>query len=394
MNETLLILILISDIVLLFVVFTRKSGGIDPKTDEKLTEVLINTERIEKTLKEELIQNRLELSQNQKDSRKELSDSIMGIRQDVEKKLELIGRNNTDQLEKMRNTVDEKLTETLDKRLGEKFKLVSNQLDLVSKGLGEMQGLASGVGDLKKVLTNVKTRGTWGEVQLQNLLDQILTKEQYVKNAVTREGSNDRVEFAIKFAGKDKESGPVLLPIDAKFPIEDYQKLITAEEKGDLELAKVLGKALETRIKNEAKDINSKYINPPSTTDFAILYLPIEGLYAEVSQNPGLTEELQTTHRVIVAGPSIIWAILNALQMGFKTLAIEQRSSEVWKLLTLIKGEFGKFGDMLDKTHKKLEEASRELDTATSKTRSITKKLNRVEDLPAPLEAEPPTLLA
>jgi DNA recombination protein RmuC len=393
MTDVLLLLVLILEGVALVVLFTRKSVNSDPRMSDKLTEVLVITDRIEKTLKQELAQNRLELSQSQKDARKELSEAIMGIRQDVERRLELIGRNNTDQLEKMRNTVDEKLTETLDKRLGEKFKLVSNQLDLVSKGLGEMQGLASGVGDLKKVLTNVKTRGTWGEVQLQNLLDQILTKEQYVKNAATREGSNDRVEFAIKFAGRDKDSGPLLLPIDAKFPIEDYQKLITAEEKGDLELAKVLAKSLETRIKNEAKDINSKYISPPATTDFAILYLPIEGLYAEVSQNPGLTEELQNNYRVIVAGPSIIWAILNALQMGFKTLAIEKRSSEVWKLLTLIKGEFGKFGDMLDKTHKKLEEASKELDTASSKTRSITRKLDRVEDLPAPQVSEPPALL-
>jgi DNA recombination protein RmuC len=260
--------------------------------------------------------------------------------------------------------------------------MVSERLELVHKGLGEMQTLASGVGDLKKVLTNVKTRGTWGEIQLGNLLEQILTLEQYAQNVVTKKGSNERVEFAIKLPGRDKNDSVVWLPIDAKFPLEDYQKLVEAQEQANLGLIEEFGKLLETRIKSEAKDIREKYIDPPHTTDFGILFLPVEGLYAEVLRRPGLCDLLQREYRVTITGPTTLAALLNSLQMGFRTLAIEKRSSEVWVVLGAIKTEFAKFGELLDKTHKKLEEASNIIDDATKKSRTIEKKLNKVQELP------------
>jgi DNA recombination protein RmuC len=305
------------------------------------------------------------------------------IRETVDTKMQLLQKDNSEKLEKMRMTVDEKLQSTLEKRLGESFKLVSDRLEQVHKGLGEMQTLASGVGDLKRVLTNVKTRGTWGEVQLANLLEQILTIEQYDKNVATKNGSADRVEFAIKLPGKDDRVKQIWMPIDAKFPIEDYQRLITAQENGSVEDVETLTKALENRIKSEAKDIFTKYIDPPYTTDFALLYLPIEGLYAEVTQRRGLAESLQRQYRVIVCGPNTIAALLNSLQMGFRSLAIEKRSSEVWSVLGAIKTEFGKFGDLLEKTHDKLKQASNTIEDATRKSRTIERKLGRVQELPS-----------
>lgn len=308
------------------------------------------------------------------------------LREAVEKRLESIQKDNNEKLEKMRQTVDEKLHETLEKRLGESFRIVGDRLEQVHKGLGEMQNLAMGVGDLKKVLQNVKTRGTWGEVQLGNLLDQLLTPEQYEKNVATKKGSNDRVEFAIKIPSKDDDIKVLWMPIDAKFPLEDYQHLVEAEGRGDVEETERLSKALENRIKSEAKDIKEKYLDPPHTTDFGILFLPIEALYGEVLRRPGLTDMLQREYKVMVTGPTTIGAILNALQMGFRTLAIERRSSEVWTLLGSVKAEFTRFGDLLDKTHKKLQEASNTIELASKKGRTIERKLGKVQEMP--LESE------
>jgi DNA recombination protein RmuC len=303
------------------------------------------------------------------------------LRLTVETRLTAIQADNSTKLEEMRKTVDEKLHATLEQRLGESFKLVSDRLEQVHRGLGEMQTLAAGVGDLKKVLTNVKTRGTWGEVQLAALLDQVLTAEQYASNVATRPGSNDRVEFAIRLPGR--ESGePVWLPIDAKFPSEDYQRLVDAQERADVAGVEAAGKALETRLKDEARTVREKYIQPPHTTDFAILYLPTEGLYAEALRRPGLAEALQRDQRVSLAGPTTLAAMLNSLQMGFRTLAIEQRSSEVWAVLGAVKTEFGKFGEALAHTRKKLQEASNTIDKAEVRTRAVTRKLKEVEALP------------
>lgn len=304
------------------------------------------------------------------------------LRLSVESRLSMIQTENAAKLEEMRQTVDEKLHATLEQRLGESFKLVSDRLELVHRGLGEMQTLAAGVGDLKKVLTNVKTRGTWGEVQLAALLDQVLTAEQYSANVATRPGSGDRVEFAIRLPGKDSGE-PVWLPIDAKFPSEDYQRLVDAQERADVAGVEAAGKALETRLKDEARTIREKYIEPPHTTDFAILYLPTEGLYAEALRRPGLAESLQRDQRVSMAGPTTLAAMLNSLQMGFRTLVIEQRSSEVWAVLGAVKTEFGRFGEALAHTRKKLQEASNSIDKAEVRTRAVTRKLKEVEALPS-----------
>ncbi len=303
------------------------------------------------------------------------------IRESVEKKLGEIQQDNSRQLDQMRQTVDEKLHATLEKRLGESFKLVSDRLEKVHQGLGEMQHLATGVGDLKKVLINVKTRGTWGEVQLGNLLEQILTSEQYERNCVTKSTGRDAVEFAIKLPGDG--SRPVYLPIDAKFPTEDYERLQNAQELGQLDLIEAAAKALDARLKLEAKNIHEKYIEPPLTTDFGILYLPTEGLYAEVLRRPGFADGLRNQYKIIVAGPTTIAALLNSLQMGFRTLAVEKRASEVWAMLGTVKGEFGKFGDLLEKTKEKLESASKNIEDATRKSRTIERKLRDVQDLPA-----------
>ncbi len=304
------------------------------------------------------------------------------VRLTVEAKLREIQDDNGKKLEEMRRTVDEKLHQTLEKRLGESFKLVSDRLEQVHKGLGEMQTLASGVGDLKRVLTNVKTRGIWGEIQLGNLLEQVLTAEQYERNVATKPGSNDRVEFALKLPGRDKEGSVVWLPIDAKFPQEDYQRLLEAQDAANPEMAEIAAKALEARVKAEAKEIAAKYISVPQTTEFALLFLPTEGLYAEVLRRPGLCEQLMQEQRVIITGPTTLGALLNSLQMGFRTLAIERRSSEVWSLLGAVKTEFGKFGDLLEKTGKKLQEAGNSIDNAARRSRAIERKLREVQELP------------
>ena len=308
------------------------------------------------------------------------------LRLSIEARLGAMQSDNASKLEEMRKTVDEKLHATLEQRLGDSFKLVSERLELVHKGLGEMQTLAAGVGDLKKVLTNVKTRGTWGEVQLEALLDQVLTAEQYEKNVITRPNSNERVEFAIRLPGREmggNDKQPVWLPIDAKFPMEDYQRLIEAQERADPVAVELAAKALELRLRLEAKTIRDKYVEPPFTTDFAILYLPTEGLYAEVLRRPGLADGLQRDFRISIAGPTTLAALLNSLQMGFRTLAIEKRSSEVWGVLGAIKTEFGKFGEALDATRKKLEQATKSIESAGIRTRQIERKLKGVEALPA-----------
>ena len=307
------------------------------------------------------------------------------LRVSVETRLGAIQADNASKLEEMRKTVDEKLHATLEQRLGDSFKLVSERLELVHKGLGEMQTLAAGVGDLKKVLTNVKTRGTWGEVQLEALLDQVLTAEQYEKNVATRPGSNERVEFAIRLPGQGDraaDSRPVWLPIDATFPIEDYQRLVEAQDRADPVAVEAAAKALEMRLRDEAKKIRDKYVEPPHTTDFAILYLPTEGLYAEALRRLGLAEVLQRDFRVSLAGPTTLAALLNSLQMGFRTLAIEKRSSEVWAVLGAVKTEFGKFGEALESTRKKLEQATKSIESAGVRTRQIERKLKGVEALP------------
>ena len=304
------------------------------------------------------------------------------IRETVEVNLRLLREENNKKLEAIRETVDEKLHSTLEKRLGEAFKLVGDRLEKVHQGLGEMQKLAAGVGDLKNVLTNVKTRGTLGEIQLENQLTQLLSSQQYEKNVKTKEGSDAFVEFAIKLPGKDGDDQYVWLPIDSKFPLEQYEILLNAYNESDKEGIDRSSKRLAADVKNFAKSIRDKYIDPPGTTDFALMYLPVEGLYAEVLRFSGLFETLQREHRVVPVGPTTLAALLNSLQMGFRTLAIEKRSSEVWKLLGAVKTHFNKFGDLLEKTRKKLDEAGKSIDDATKKSRYIEGRLSKVQELP------------
>jgi DNA recombination protein RmuC len=352
-------------------------------------------DRVQKTIGDEMQRNRNEFNESQKAARQELgvqlktmADSIE-VRLDktrigVEEKLAAIQTGNEKKLEQMRQTVDEKLHETLEKRLGESFKVVSERLDLVTKSLGEMQTIAASVGDLKKVMSNVKSRGTMGELQLGALLEDILTPDQYIKNAKVRRNTTERVEFAVKLPN-------LLFPIDSKFPLEDYQRLVDAQENGDLEAVEAAGKALEVRIKGQAREIRDKYINPPTTTNFAVLFLPFESLFAEVLRRPGLFEKIRHEYGVVITGPTTMQAVLNALQMGFQTLTIQKKSNEVWKLLSSIRGEFDKFGDLLEKTQEKLEDAGKVLADAHSRTKIIANKLNRVDLLP-PEEAIVKTL--
>lgn len=305
------------------------------------------------------------------------------VRATLEAKIKDLQTDNGARLEEMRKTVDEKLHATLEQRLGESFKLVSDRLEKVHQGLGEMQQLAIGVGDLKRVLTNVKTRGTWGEVQLEMLLEQVLTPDQYAKNVETIPGTGARVEFAIKLPGSDNGNTPVWMPIDAKFPKEQYERLADAADRADADGVLLAGRELETVVRNEAKKIAEKYLSPPLTTDFAILFLPTEGLYAEVMRRPGLADDLQRTHRVSIAGPSTLSALLNSLQMGFRTLALEKRSSEVWQVLGAVKTEFGKFGDVLAATKATLERAAKNIEQAETRSRQMTRKLKSVEALPS-----------
>jgi DNA recombination protein RmuC len=325
----------------------------------------------------EFLQQRLsELSQRNE-------GRLVEMRGTLDEQLKALQADTARQLEMMRATVEEKLQTTLETRLGESFRLVSERLEQVHRGLGEMQGLAAGVGDLKRVLSNVRTRGTFGEVQLGALLEQMLTAEQYASNVCTVPGSTERVEFAVRLPGGSDER-PVWLPVDAKFPREDYERLLDAHERADADGAAIAGAALERRVREEAKRIRSKYISPPHTTDFALLFLPTEGLYAEVLRRPGLSEILQREMQVIVAGPTTLAALLNSLQLGFRTLAIEKRSSEVWILLGAVKTEFGKFAGVLEKTKSQLDNARNNIDELVGKrTRAIERKLRGVESLGA-----------
>lgn len=350
--------------------------------DEKLTKAQDDARAGREETGVALNRFRIELTEQLKALSQSNEQKLEAVRATVQQQLTALQTDNNSKLEQMRATVDEKLQATLEKRLGDSFKLVSDRLEQVHKGLGEMQTLASGVGDLKRVLTNVKTRGTWGEVQLGALLEQILVAEQYEANVATRPRASERVEYAIKLPGKH-DDGQVWLPIDAKFPIEDYQRLLDAQDRADPVASEEAAKAIEQRLKNEARSIHEKYVSPPDTTDFALLYLPIEGLYAEALRRPGLAETLQREWRVSLSGPTTLAAMLNSLQMGFRTLAIEQRSAEVWAVLGAVKTEFGKFGEALAQTKKKLDEASNSISKAETRTRQLSRKLKSVEALPA-----------
>jgi DNA recombination protein RmuC len=315
---------------------------------------------------------------------KSSDERLEAVRATVEKRLDVLRAENAEKLDRMRETVDEKLQATLELRLGTSFKLVSERLEQVHKGLGEMQVLAAGVGDLKRVLTNVKTRGGWGEVQLGSLLGEMLTPQQYEKNVATRRGSNERVEYAIKLPGKADDQSPCWLPIDCKFPLEDWQRLQDALEHADVPAAEAARKSLADFLRSQARMIRDKYVDPPHTTDFAILFLPTEGLHAEMMARPGFADALQRELRVLVTGPMNLAALLNSLQMGFRTLAIEQRSSEVWRTLGAVKHEFAKFGSILERTKAKIDSASKELDTVGARSRAVERHLRSVDALPEP----------
>jgi DNA recombination protein RmuC len=429
MNELLIlvlvaVILLVATIVMLVLLLMRPSG-VDLSLVLARLDILEKfQERVERGLQEEMSQNRQEAAEQARALREELQGSLKNVtdsllkqihemtglqkqqldsfaglltrltesnekkadelRTAVEGKLTQLQADNTNKLEEMRRTVDEKLQGTLDQRLGQSFQQVSERLEQVHKGLGEMQALASGVGDLKRVLTNVKTRGTWGEIQLGSLLDQILTPDQFARNVQTKPTGRETVEFALKLPGRDEQDGQVVwLPIDAKFPKEDYERLVDAAERGDPACVEQAAKDLEIRVRAQARDIHDKYIAPPHTTDFGLLYLPTEGLYAEVLRRPGLMEVVQRELRVVIVGPTTLAALLNSLQMGFRTLAIQKRSSEVWKVLGAVKTEFGKFGDLLDKVKRKLDDTGNTLEEAAHRSRQIEKKLKKVEALPA-----------
>ena len=303
------------------------------------------------------------------------------VRTTVEQKLTAIQQDNEKKLEQVRQTVDEKLHATLEQRLGESFKQVADRLDQVHRGLGEMQGLAKDVGSLSRVLNNVKTRGNFGEVQLAALLEEVFTADQFGRNVETIPGSNQRVDFALRLPGRRDDGVPLWLPIDAKFPREDYERLLDAQERADPVAAEIAGKAIEMRLRAEARTIREKYIAAPHTADFGILFVPTEGLYAEALRRPGLVEALQREHKIMLAGPTTLLATLNSLQMGFRTLALEKRSAEVWEVLGAVKTEFGKFGDVLAKTKKKLDEASSSIELAERRTRVMARELKSVEAL-------------
>lgn len=375
-------------VILLVVLLVRPSGAaISP---EQLAALRGDSERVERTLREEQHAGRAELAQAFHQWQQTLHRFGSSLQETQEKQGHTLDRqlrslqaDNTAQLEKMRATVDEKLQATLETRLAQSFTQISERLEAVQRGLGEMQALATGVGDLKRVLTNVKTRGIFGEAQLAALLAETLTPEQYLTNVITVPGSTARVEFAIRLPG-GTGVGQVLLPIDAKFPREDFERLLDAQDQADAAGESAARQALIRRIEAEAGDIGDKYLAPPHTTDFAILFLATESLYAEVLRQPGLFEQIQAKYKVTLAGPTTLAALLNSLRMGFRTLAIEQRSSEVWQVLGAVKTEFGKFAAVLEKTRKQLDTARNTIDSAGVRTRAIERKLRGVESLPGP----------
>lgn len=422
---TLLVALLL--VAIITMVFAWRATAAKNNTDwmamkYKMENLLGEIARIETAVKQEMVTNRQETGDNTQRIRSELAASLKNfgelinqtmasattvqkdnffallskqseqnnatslrldqMRETLEKKMAELQTGNERKLDEMRATVDEKLQKTLEIRLGESFKLVSERLEAVHKGLGDMQQLATGVGDLKRVLSNVKTRGVLGEYQLESILDQILTIEQYGRNVKTKEGSNALVEFAIKMPGRGDKDKSVWLPIDSKFPKEDFEALLDAYDQALPELVEEYRKSFIKGIRKCALDISSKYVDPPNTTDFAILFLPFESLYAEVLRTPGLFESIQREHKIIITGPTTLSALLNSLQMGFRTLAIEKRSGEVWQLLGAVKTEFGNFGGILEKTQKKLQEASNVIEQAGVRSRAIEKKLRAVQELP------------
>jgi DNA recombination protein RmuC len=364
-------------IVVLIVLLTTRG-----KDGSAAAELVKRLEMIDRSLRDEFSRNREEAGAAAKYQREELATSLEGVRSIVDVRLKQLQDDNAKQIDKMRATVDEKLQGTLERRLGESFKLVSERLEQVHQGLGAMRQLASDVGGLQRVLTNVKTRGGWSEWQLGVLLDEMLASEQFAKNMKMRDDTDERVEFAIKLPG-DENGAPVWLPVDAKFPMEHYDRLAVAQEKGDPSAVDTATKTLETQLKRCAKDICEKYINPPKTTDFALMFLPSEGLYAEAIRRVGLVQNVQRDCRVTFVGPTTLAALLNSLQMGFRTLAIQKRSSEVWNLLAAVKTEFNKFGEALSAVKEKIDQASRKMDDVDVRSRAITKKLRDVEELPS-----------
>jgi len=369
-------------LVVTVVLLMRRGGGGDSTLLTKIALLERSQERGERMLREEMARGREEGANAAKAQREELTKSLESVRSIVDFRLKQLQEDNAKQIDRMRATVDEKLQGTLEKRLGESFKLVSDRLEQVHQGLGAMQQLASDVGGLQRVLTNVKTRGGWSEWQLGVLLEEMLTPDQFAKNMKTREDADERVEFAIKLPG-DENGAPVWLPIDAKFPMEHYERLSAAQEKGDPAAVDAAMKTLETQLKRCAKDICEKYINPPKTTDFALMFLPSEGLYAEAIRRVGLVQNVQRDCRVTFVGPTTLAALLNSLQMGFRTLAIQKRSSEVWNVLAGVKGEFGKFGEALSAVKEKIDQASRKMEDVDVRSRAITRKLRDVEELPS-----------
>jgi DNA recombination protein RmuC len=403
-------------------ILTRRAADPDAAVKPILEELRSSEKRTEAALHNELARDRVETLRQARELREEVGQRIEALRESTDKSARDMRTEVTDQLERfrtslseisqaqdkrleairetldakvkelqesnalkldeMRKTVDEKLHGALEKRLGESFKQVSERLEVVHKGLGEMQSLASGVGDLKRLMSNVKTRGTWGEMQLGSLLENFLAPEQFASNVETLPESGERVEFAIRLPGRDDGEGTVWLPVDAKFPQEDYQRLLEAEEQGDGAALEVARKGLERAVRLSAREIASKYVNPPHTTDFAILFVPVESLYAELLRRPGLVNGIQHEMKVVLSGPTTFAALLNSLQMGFRTLAIQQRTSEVWEVLGAVKAEFGKFGQVLDKVQKKLNEANNVMETAKRRSRVMQRKLKEVEAMP------------
>lgn len=393
MDITTLILLIVSvvNLIILFIVFskTNQKNTDLPELKNRITTLQDQTTQTFANMNERMIRietnvDRVtkDIGTNFRENRKEISDNFGLVQKTLDTRVRELQDHNTKKLEEMRQTVDEKLQASVEKRFNESFKTISTQLTQVYQGLGEMKTLANGVGDLKKVMEGVKTRGIYGEVQLGNIISDTLSSEQYCENIATKKGSNDRVEFAVKMPGKD-ESAQVFLPIDSKFPVENYQRLVAAYEQGNKTEILKYQKALAIDVREQAKKISTKYIDPPHTTEFAMMFLPTESLYAEILRIPGLDDEIRQKFHITIASPSTLPVILSGLLMGFRTLAIEKRSSEVWQILGAVKSQFGKFGDLLEATKKKLQESANKIDAAATTSRAIERKLKNVESLPS-----------
>ena len=394
MEIALVVLVSINLVLLLILIFKKSSDKTaeitktaneiaenTKKLDERMIRIESEVDKLTPKITDEFRESRKEISENLRGNRKEISDNLQNIQKTVDTRVKNLQEENTKKLDEMRETVDEKLKASVEKRFNESFKTISGQLTQVYQGLGEMKNLASGVGDLKKVMEGVKTRGIYGEVQLGSIITDTLNNSQYEENIITKKGTSDRVEFAIKMPGKD-ENATIFLPIDSKFPVENYSRLIAAYESGSKGDIDKYSKALANDVKEQAKKISTKYLDPPATTDFGIMFVPTESLYAEILRIPGLSDEIRQKYHVSVTSPSTLPVALNGLLMGFKSVAIEKRSSEVWQVLGAVKSQFGKFGDLLDATHKKLIESANKIESAATTSRVIERKLKNVEALP------------